>query len=201
MITILSYRRLARSCLFADPDADRRDDAPNFLVGQHLVLAALVGVDDLAAERQDRLILADDALPPALPPALSPSTRYSSHRATSRLVQSRSLPGRPPPESAPLRSRRSWLRFFSSLTGFGGKLTFLHDLLGALRDSPRDTWQRKSPTAELMIPSTSPLPSLVLVCPSNCGCGTRHADHRREALRAGLHPWARDPCKSPAFLP
>ena len=43
--------------------------------------------------------------PSALPPAESPSTRYSSQRSTSRLVQSRSLPGSPPPVRAPLRSR------------------------------------------------------------------------------------------------
>ncbi len=45
--------------------------------------------------------------PSAEPPAESPSTRYSSHLSTSRLEQSRSLPGRPPPERAPLRSRIS----------------------------------------------------------------------------------------------
>ena len=39
----------------ADAGAQRRDQEPDFLVGQHLVVARLLGVDDLAPERQDRL--------------------------------------------------------------------------------------------------------------------------------------------------
>ena len=39
----------------ADAGAHRRDQEPDLLVGQHLVVARLLGVDDLAAERQDRL--------------------------------------------------------------------------------------------------------------------------------------------------
>jgi hypothetical protein len=34
-------------------------------------------------------------------------------------------------------------------------------------------FDRYSPKRLLTMPSTSPLPSLVLVWPSNCGCGTR----------------------------
>ena len=48
---------LAEVGLDSDSGADRGDHAPHFLVGEHLVFTALVGVDDLAPQRQDRLIL------------------------------------------------------------------------------------------------------------------------------------------------
>ena len=41
---------------------------------------------------------------------------------------------------------------------------------------------RYSPTSELTMPSTSLLPSLVLVWPSNCGWGTRQRDDGGEAF-------------------
>ena len=42
----------------ADAGADGRDHAADFFVGQHFVVAALEGVDDLAAQRKDGLVLA-----------------------------------------------------------------------------------------------------------------------------------------------
>ena len=44
--------------LLADAAADGRDHAADFLVGQHLVFARFVGVDDLAAQGEDGLELA-----------------------------------------------------------------------------------------------------------------------------------------------
>ena len=49
---------MAEIDLFADAAADGRDHAADFLVGQHLVFAGLVGVDDLAAQGEDGLELA-----------------------------------------------------------------------------------------------------------------------------------------------
>ena len=43
------------------PGADGRDHAADFFVGQHFVVARFVGVDDLAAQREDGLVLADAA--------------------------------------------------------------------------------------------------------------------------------------------
>ena len=40
---------------------DGRDHTPHLFVGQHLVFPALVGIDDFASQRQDRLILAEPA--------------------------------------------------------------------------------------------------------------------------------------------
>ena len=43
----------------ADPAADGLDHAHDFFVGQHLVFAALVSVDDLTTQRQDGLGVAE----------------------------------------------------------------------------------------------------------------------------------------------
>ena len=45
----------------ADARADGRDHAADLFVGQHLVFARLVGVDDFAAQREDGLVVADAA--------------------------------------------------------------------------------------------------------------------------------------------
>ena len=54
----LAVAALGEIDLLADARADGGDDAADFLVGQHLVLAGLVGVDDLAAQGEDGLELA-----------------------------------------------------------------------------------------------------------------------------------------------
>ena len=46
----------------ADAGADGGDERADFLVGEHLVEAGLLGVDQLAAEREDRLEAAVAAL-------------------------------------------------------------------------------------------------------------------------------------------
>ncbi len=53
--------------VFADTGAERRDDAADFLVAQHLVVARLFDVQDFPFERQDRLIA-----------AVAPSTSWPS---------------------------------------------------------------------------------------------------------------------------
>src|SRR5208282_2428956 len=44
--------------VLADAGAERRDDGADFLVAEHLVVAGLFDVEDLALERQDRLVAA-----------------------------------------------------------------------------------------------------------------------------------------------
>src|SRR3954470_14806334 len=110
--------------------------------------------------------------PSALPPAESPSTRYSSHLSTSRLEQSRNLPGRPPPERAPLRSRINSFCLRAATRASAARSPLLPMALAAFGFSSRNLL-RYSPKRLLTMPSTSPLPSFVLVWPSNCGCGTR----------------------------
>src|SRR5215216_2910104 len=58
----LVIARLRDVELLADPGADRRDQRLDLLVRQHLVDAVLLDVDDLAAQRQDRLGVAVAAL-------------------------------------------------------------------------------------------------------------------------------------------
>src|SRR5881409_63760 len=106
----------------------------------------------------------------AEPPAESPSTRYSSVSLGSVTLQSASLPGSNPP-SRPLRLRtssralRAASRARAALTAFA---MMVRATLGLLSKNP----PRASLTTLLTIPSTSELPSLVLVCPSNCGSFT-----------------------------
>ena len=57
----LAVAALGEVHFLADARADGRDHAADFFVGQHFVFARLVGVDDLAAQREDGLVLADAA--------------------------------------------------------------------------------------------------------------------------------------------
>ena len=57
----LAVAALGEVHLVADARADGRDHAADFFVGQHLVFARLVGVDDLAAQGEDGLVFADAA--------------------------------------------------------------------------------------------------------------------------------------------
>ncbi len=52
---------LGEVLIFADAGADGGDHAADFFVGEDFVFARFVGVDDFAAERKDRLELADAA--------------------------------------------------------------------------------------------------------------------------------------------
>src|ERR1051326_7127648 len=55
MITKFFQIELAVSLAFAEAGADRGDHVANFRVGQHLVVARLLDVQELAADRQERL--------------------------------------------------------------------------------------------------------------------------------------------------
>ncbi len=68
--------------------------------------------------------------PSAVPPAESPSTRNSSLASWSRVVQSMSLPGRPPPERTPLRLRTSSRALRAASRASAASIAFCDDLLG-----------------------------------------------------------------------
>ena len=104
------------------------------------------------------------------PPAESPSTRKTSHSFGSVAEQSASLPDSTPP-SSPLflrtssRALRAASRARAALTALA---MIARATLGFLsKNSPSASF-----TTLLTMPSTSELPSLVLVCPSNCGSFT-----------------------------
>ncbi len=116
----------------------------------------------MAWKRRSRPCLAD-------PPAESPSTMYSSQSAGSRSWQSASLPGSELPSSAPLRRTRSRALRAAS------RARAASIALPMTRLATAGFSSRKAPSLSLTIASTMPLtsvlPSLVLVWPSNCGCG------------------------------
>ena len=58
---ILLYRRRRDILFSADAGADGLNHAADLFVGQHFVFARLVGVDDFAPQRQDRLVFAQAA--------------------------------------------------------------------------------------------------------------------------------------------
>ena len=96
--------------IILDARADRRDDRPDLLVRQHLVDARLLDVDDLAAQRQDRLEL---PVAPLLGGAAGGVALDEVDLAQpgSLSEQSASLPGRLPTSSADfLRVRSRALR-------------------------------------------------------------------------------------------
>ena len=102
------------------------------------------------------------------PPAESPSTTNSSQFSGSRLEQSMSLPGRPPPPSSPLRLRarsralRAAIRAWLAETAL--RAISLPSAGFASNQSPSCSY-----TTDCTNVLASVLPSLVFVCPSNCG--------------------------------
>src|SRR5581483_11367891 len=105
----------------------------------------------------------------AVPPADSPSTRNSSQRPGSRSEQSASLPGRPPPSSAPLRRVRS-----RALRAASRARAASIALLMTLR-STVGFCSKNAPSFSFTTAWTTPAMSefsLPLVWPSNWGCGS-----------------------------
>ncbi len=155
--------------VIADAGAQGRDQRLDFVVGQDLVQAGALGVEDLAAQRQDRLEVPVATLLWREPPPKSPSTMYSSHFGGSRSEQSASLPGRVRLSRADLRMTRSRalraasraraeVRHFSTIALAGGGFS-----------------SRKVPNASPTIcwtkVCTSGFISFTLVWLSNCGSG------------------------------
>ena len=152
-----------------DAGAQRRDQEADLLVREHLVVARLLGVDDLAAQRQDRLGPAVAALlgRPAGGVALDQeelARRRVALRAVGQLagqvvVVEPLLPG-------------ELARLARGLAGLGR----VHALLGDLPrggGSSSKAWASLSLTTDSTRPRTSLLPSLALVWPSNWGSGRR----------------------------
>ena len=123
---------LGKISLVANARADRRDHAPDLLVGEHLVFAALVGVDDLASQRQNRLILAEPAPLGTAAGTVSLdqiqlAPRHLAAGAVPQLARQAASGERPLPLPQQLP------RLFGSLAGFGGEFPLLDDLFRALR--------------------------------------------------------------------
>jgi hypothetical protein len=105
--------------------------------------------------------------PLAEPPAESPSTMKISHFAGSFSWQSLSLPGRDDDSSRPLRrvaSRALRAAIRAAAAWIDLRMTSRASVGCRSSQSPR-----ASVTTRCTKPLASVLPSLVLVCPSNCG--------------------------------
>ena len=155
--------------LVAHAGADGGDERLDLGVLEHLVDPALLDVEDLAAQRQDRLgVRSRRCL--AEPPAESPSTTKSSASAGSLTEQSASLPGSErvlqrrlaPGEVARLARRLARLRGLDRLA----------DDAVRPRGSPPGTRASLALTIDSTKPCMPGLPSLVFVWPSNCGSGS-----------------------------
>ena len=123
---------LAEIGVGADAGADRGDDAAHLLVGKHLVFPALVGVDDLAAQREDRLVLAVSS---PLRRAAGRITLHevqlaAGHVATGAVAE---LAGKPSSRERPLPLAEERLGLEGRRAGLGSEHALLDDRLGVLR--------------------------------------------------------------------
>ena len=168
----LAVPPLARVFLVADAVADGRDDVADLLVAEHAVEPGALDVEDLAAEREDRLV------EPVAAPLGGAAGRVAldEEQLAGVLVVGgavHQLAGQAAAGEDPLAVADQLAGLAGRLAGLGGQLRLGDDLLGRRRVLSPGTRPSLSLTTLATIPSTSPLPSLVLVWPSNCGSGTR----------------------------
>src|SRR5437879_1769242 len=155
--------------LGADAGAQGRDEEPDLLVREHLVVARLLRVDDLAAERQDGLrlpvspLLGGAARGVTLDEEELPELRVAL-RAIGQLGRQPLVV--PPPLRVSSRALRAASRAWAART-------HLSTILRAVVGSSSKASANRSLTICWTRPFTSEFPSLALVCPSNCGSGMR----------------------------
>jgi hypothetical protein len=162
--------------VLADAGAERRDERRDLHRREHLVEARLLDVQDLALERQDRLVLAVAALLGGAARPNRPRRGRARKAPGSRSWQSASLPGRPLPSSTPLRPRE-----LARLAGRLARARRLDDLraddlasAGFSRRNSPSFW----PTTSWTIGSTSDDTSLSFVCEENLGSGPSRTARR-----------------------
>ena len=167
--------------LGGEPDAERGDDVLDLLVVEDLVEPGLLDVQDLAAQREDGLEVAVARLLRRAAGRVALDEVELATRPGPCDAQSASLPGRPPPPKALLRWTSSRPRR-AAVAGLRAQDHLLDDRLGLARVVLQPLGQLLPRRGSRRRPATSPLPSLVLVCPSNCGSCTFTLKHGREAL-------------------
>ena len=143
--------------------ADRGDHRLDLVVREHLVDAVLLGVDDLPAQRQDRLVrpVAAHLRGAAGGVALDDEELGA---AGSRIEQSASLPGSDIALSALLRAR-DFARLRAACARGPRRLVDDRRASGVLLEELCELRFTVCSTR----PRTHGLPSFVFVCPSNCG--------------------------------
>ena len=159
--------------VFADAGADGRDHAADFLVGEDFVFARLVGVDDLAAQRQDGLELAQAA---AFGAAAGRVTFDQVQLALFDVAAGAvaELAGQAAAgEGAFAFADQIFLALRAASRASAASRPLLTIALAVFGILFEELVEELAEEPLLTMPSTSPLPSLVLVWPSNCGWGTR----------------------------
>ena len=153
----------------ANPAAKGRDHGADFIVVQHLVQAGLLHVEDFAAQGQDGLEGTVTALFGAAASGVPfDDVDFRFFRILTGTV--RQFPGRELTSSALLRRVRSRaLRAAARARLERMAFSTIFFAVGAFSSKYS---LRASLTILSTIPRTSLLPSLVFVCPSNCGSRT-----------------------------
>ncbi len=117
--------------VFADAGADGRDHAADFFVGEDFVFARLVGVDDLAAKGEDRLVLAQAAAFGAAAGGIAfDQVQLALVDVAAGAVAE--LAGERAAEEHAFALAEQGLGLAGGFAGFGGEHAFLHDDLGGL---------------------------------------------------------------------
>ena len=154
----------------ADAGAERRDDVADLLGGERLVEARLLDVQDLAAQRQDRLERAVAALLGRAAGRVALDEVQLALLGVALLALGE-LAGQARAVEGALAARE-----VARLAGRLARARGVEDLLRRSACASCGFSSRKAPSCSLTrlstMPLTSELPSLPLVWPSNCGFGT-----------------------------
>ena len=162
---VVAQLREVEALADARPEGD--DQRPDVLAREDLVEARLLDVEQLAAQRQDRLEASVAAL---LGRAAGRVALDDVELAPGRdrVPGSRpACPGRDRPSSAPLRMTRS--RALRAASRARAAVRHFSMIRRPSAGFSSRYWPRLSATAVWTWPLTSALPSLALVWPSNCG--------------------------------
>ena len=180
-------------------DADGLENRRDLFVVEHLDELRLFDVEDLPAQGQDGLGVRIAARVGRAAGRVAFDQVQLARTSDRGVRQSRSFSGRPPEVSAPLRRTIS-RAFRAASRASAARSRLLAMSLATLGFSSKNL-VRPSLTIDVTIPSTSLLPSFVLVCPSNCG------SERRTEMTAVSPSRKSSPCGSVvleeifAFLP
>ena len=163
---------LGEVLIFADADADGGDHAADFFVGENFVFARFVGVDDFAAQGEDRLILAHPAtLGRAAGRITFDEVQFALVDVAAGAIAE--LAGQAAAGEGAFAIADQFFLLAGGDAGLGREQAFVDDRLRDLGILFEELAEVLADSRLLTMPSTSPLPSLVLVWPSNCGWGTR----------------------------
>ena len=159
--------------------ADRLEDVEDFLVVEHLDELGLFDVEDFAPQRQDGLDVGVAARVGRAAGRIAFDQIQLGERKFAAAAVAELFRQAARGELA--LAADHFAGFFGGLAGFGGAKALGGDQLGDRGFSSKNLLS-PSLTTEVTMPSTSLLPSLVLVCPSNCGSGRRTRDDGRQSF-------------------